>query len=144
MKRTVYLRSRKILAFTWVGCFIVAILIGMFIYSKEWIDDPALIRFLKEISKIYLPFVGAILGYFLQRRIKIAGSAVSESTGLLLAFIFSLLWNLLILFFLVPLAFKIGNFNKAMSNIDSVAEIFSWLVAGSIGYFFATEKSVPG
>ncbi|HEV3411354.1 MAG TPA: hypothetical protein VG101_02705 [Puia sp.] len=145
MKTKSYRRYRSIFAYGWLAFFLICIFIALFIYAKDWIDDEGLKNLLKHLSEIYLPFLGTILTHYWTLKVPVSTSGKSDTTGLALAGICSVLWNILIVFFLIPLAFGHGTLNKAISNIDFIGQTFSWLVAGCVGYYFATDsKAVTG
>ena len=137
----IFKRLKLVLIYMWIAFLVINLLCFLLAYQKNFIGEESMSFGLKLLSKCYLPYLGVILGYFwtvnADKSIKTANN---NPTGIITALICSGIWNLLILFFSVPIVFK-GDVEKAIKNIDLVSNSFSWLVAGSIGFYFGKDKN---
>jgi len=123
-------KVRKWLLFLWLGFFLLNIMIVLYLFLDHWIEADNFKAAMKQLNAAYAPFVGVMLLFYW------AGSGKVEKvkTGLpfKLAFAGSLLWNGMMLAFLVLLPIE-----AALEHSKDIGALFSWLVAGAIGYYFA-------
>ncbi|MCI0550941.1 MAG: hypothetical protein L0287_08295 [Anaerolineae bacterium] len=130
-KPTAATTARRVLLFTWLGFFVLNLSVVLVFFLARWIEDDNFKAAVKQFNASYAPYLGAILLYYWGS----AGKTSTVNTGLplQLALICSALWNILITMLLLMLPIE-----EALENITEVGGYFSWLVAGAIGYYFAS------
>jgi len=134
--------ARKVLIITWFGFFIFNLAIIFFLYLGKWIAKDNFKAALQQLNTCYAPYIGAItLFYWASARKKSQRTGGQVGTAFTLAWICSLLWNGMLLVFLLPLLFQSGTVEESIENIRDFSPIFSWLVAGAIGFYFANPTS---
>lgn len=129
-KPTASKAARRALLFTWLGFFVLHLVLVLSFYLAKWIEGDTFEDGLKQLNASYAPYLGAILLYYWSSAGKT--STVSADLPLQLALICSVLWNILLTVFLVFLPT-----DEALKKMSDVGGYFSWLVAGAIGYYFA-------
>ncbi len=124
--------ARKALLVIWLSFFVLNLAVVLFLYFDAWIEGDNFKVAMQQLNASYAPYLGVILLYYWGS----AGSAPSVRTGvpLGLALVCSVLWNALLLVFLLARPIE-----EAVDNIKDVGVWFSWLVAGAIGYYFANS-----
>ena len=129
--------QRGVLLVLWFTFFVMHIAIALYLYFSNLIETADLMPALKTLNAVYAPYLGAItLFYWGSRRRSIAGGDTS-SAPFYVALVCSIIWNAIVLVFLVPLVFLSGTLETSLDNIRNTGSIFSWLAAGAIGYYFA-------
>ena len=135
-------KDRKILLIVWLLFFILNGVIILFIYFQEWIGQDNFLAAIKEWNSSYAPYIGAItLFYWGCAKKKHALKTEETRTAFYIALICSLIWNGIVLIFLLPPLLGTGAIETSLENIKEIASLLSWLVAGSIGYYFANKSS---
>jgi hypothetical protein len=129
------LKARTILLSVWISFFFINGVIILFLYFQNWIERDNFMAALKQLSVSYSPYLGAIFSFYLAKRKKISEQSENKTT-FALALICSLVWNILILVFLLPPLSGTGAIETSLQNINDTASLLSWLIAGAIGYYF--------
>jgi hypothetical protein len=135
-------KDRKILLIVWLLFFIFNGAIILFLYLQEWIERDNFLAAIKQWNTSYAPYIGAItLFYWGSARKKQALKTDETRTAFFIAIIFSLIWNGIVLIFLFPPLLGTGAIETSLENIKEIVSLFSWLVAGAIGYYFTNPIS---
>lgn len=144
--------ARTILMALWVGCFIVALAVVAYLYLDRWIERDFFLDAAKQLSNLYAPYVGAIILYsWGARQVQTGTDRGRAAPSFTLALVLSSVWNLLVLALLLPVlpaltsAAHPGKIEDAIENLRDLPGMFSWLVAGAMGFYFARPgiKEVP-
>jgi hypothetical protein len=136
-------RSRGLLAALWYGSFLLSVTVVLLVWARQDTLADKAVPALRALSGAYAPYLVA-LGLFYWKGPDGPQSHHREHAAarLRLAIAASLIWNGVVLFFLIPLPFQVGSIDDAIEAISLVGSTFSWLVAGAIGYYFvAPSKS---
>lgn len=133
-------KIQYLLFWIWISFFILNLLVLLNLFYMDYIEWIDLKTSLKALNKIFAPYMGLIILYFFAKeggKITLPRNRYSATIAILGSFI----WNLLISSFLLPLLFGRGTLEDSLEMITNVSALFSWLVAGALGYYFAKEKS---
>ena len=120
----------------WLLFFILNTAIVFILYDWQWIHRNTFIDALKVINLAYAPYLGAILIFYWSNS-KNKNPRSSIGVGMILMIVTSLLWNISITFLLLPLLRGEALIQDQLESIDSIITIFSWLVSGAFGFYFA-------
>jgi hypothetical protein len=135
--------SRTRLAILWSAFFVLNLALATYFYFSQGIEADNYKKLLAELNTSYAPYLGAILLFFWTRRDaprpSAPGKEPNRKLAFHLAFAFSLLWNLLI-FLLLARLFLSGTIEDSLERMADFRGIFSWLVAGSTGFYFGTNR----
>lgn len=135
-------KDRKLLLFVWFLFFILNGAIILFIYLQEWIERDNFLAAIKQWNTSYAPYIGIILLFYWGSAKKKQALKTDETrTAFYIALICSLIWNGLVLVFLLSPLLGTGAIETALENIKEIASMLSWLAAGAIGYYFANPVS---
>ena len=139
-------KSRMALILLWFGFLVVDLGILFYLYFDQWIEKNNFLLGMKQINASYAPYLGVItLFYWGSAKTEARREQAKPGMPFFLAVIGSLLWNGMILLFLLPPLFKSGVIEEAVENIQTIGESLAWLVSGSIGYYFANPTlTKPG
>jgi hypothetical protein len=133
--------ARRLLLIIWFLFFISNLSFILYLYFDKWIEKDNFHEALKQLNAIYAPYIGAISMFYWGITGKRKKNEVNKvGIGFTLALLCSLLWNGVILFFILPLIFQTGTIEDSIENIQQIGGLFSWLVAGAIGYYFANPS----
>lgn len=134
----IQIRGRSILLAIWLFFFFLNGSIIVFLYMKGWIGRENLLAGMQAWNAVYAPYIGAIT-LFCWSRTKQQQTEQTNGANIAfaLALICSLLWNGLILAFLLPPLRGTGAIETSLQNIREIVSLLSWLAAGAIGYYFA-------
>ena len=129
--------ARKLLLLIWLSFFIINLSFILYLYFDKWIENDSFQEAMKQLNVIYAPYIGAIsVFYWGFSRKSTKTKANKVGTAFIIALFFSILWNGIILFFILPLVFGTGTIEESVENIQFIGGLLSWLVASSIGYYF--------
>lgn len=134
----IFASARNFLVMVWFVFLIINLGIIFYLYFDKWIERDSFLFAIKQLNGNYAPYIGTITLFYWGSTRK--PSPQGDSKGgipFALAIICSMLWNGMILLFLIPLLFQSGTIEEAIGNIHEIGDLLAWLVAGSIGYYFA-------
>lgn len=131
----------------WVGCFAVGLAVLGILYFTNAITAARIPDFLRQLSAIYAPYLGAMLVYFFATRKKKRKEPRLNRLAFHLAFVTSALWNLVILCLLVRVLNVLRDEHSALTT-DAALSIardaggcLSWIASPAIGFFFAKPST---
>jgi hypothetical protein len=135
-------RTRTALILIWWLSCLANLGIVFYLYNDGWIFAENFQQALQVINTLYSPYLGTITLYVLgdhDSGIKKPGKLMRA--GNILAVCCSILWNCMILFFTARLLFGIGTIEDSLEIVEKLGGIFAWLVAPSLGIYFAASSS---
>lgn len=138
-------RSRNALVLTFVAGLVLGVSIAGIAFAKATIAAGDLVSLLATLLAIYAVHLGVILGaIFGNPKTKIGQPAGTAGP---LAIVLAVLWNLLLLFRLALFAAAVfdpgrtDNVDDLISYIQTIGTASSFLVAGSLSFFFARSAT---
>ena len=132
--------ARLLLLAVWFGGFVINLGAIGWIYARGWVDPVNFKQAMHAVNDLYAPYLGAIALYYWGSRgsaTLAADSAGRERVGAWLALAVSSVWNVAGAAIVVPLI-RGGTIEDALGTMHDVIGIFSWLVAGAIGFYFGS------
>jgi hypothetical protein len=136
---------RNGLAAVWVLFALIDSEIILLLYRGDWIGDESLSSAFKQLNRIFAPYLGAILAYYLATRPNTRGRARSPH---LMPFIVALsacvFWNSVNLFFLTMLWVGHSTVKMTLDQIDQYSTLLAWVVSPAMGYFFGAHLRQSG
>jgi hypothetical protein len=135
-------RASARLAVLWVVCFVVALTTPVYFYFRDYIEWPNLSAAVDLLCAAYIPYLGTILGYYFVSN-KVAKTRSSDPTAFRLAMVSSLLWNTLIIGFMLNALRSSGGIEESEKLVAMVSPKLAWFVAPTLGYFFGKTDSKP-
>lgn len=134
------MRARAIIVSTFVGGLTLQLLVFMLTYLRGEISAKDIVILIAKLLSIYSVQMAVILGgIFGQHK---SGGRVASSVTFRIAFVLSVLWNLLLLWRSVSFYFAENDqATELVSYLDIVSGASSFLVAGALAYFFAKQDS---
>ena len=136
--------ARRVLVITWFSFLLLDVSLIFYLYFDGWIEEDSFRAALQQLNASYAPYVGAITLYYWASVRKDHRQTGQAGTAFTLAWLSSVLWNGVLVAFLLPLLFQSGTIENSVEQIRYIGSMFSWLVAGAIGYYFASPTSSPG
>lgn len=124
----------------WWLAFAVNLGVVVYLQSSDAFEEENFPAALKTINTLYVPYLGMITAFYWARRNSAAAGAEAVNgsrAGNLLAVACSLLWNGMILFFMVRLLFEVGTIEDSLESSEKLGGMFVWLVGPALGYYFA-------
>jgi hypothetical protein len=131
----------------WGGCFALGLAVLGILFFANAITPAKIPEFLRQLSAIYAPYLGAMLVYFFATRKKKQKSPDLNRLSFHLAFVTSALWNLVVLCLLFRAlevlrdAHSDLTINSALSIARDSAACLSWIASPAIGFFFAKPST---
>lgn len=133
------MKIRKILLWIWLAFFLMDISVFLVLFFQKYIEWVDLKPALEAVNGIFAPYLGAILLYFFNSKKDEQVKGESSTSGIL-AIVSSGIWNILIFIFLAPLLWLEGTVEDSLTIIQNLSNIFAWLIAGALGYYFAKDQ----
>ena len=128
---------RKALLIIWFACFGLTLAIVLYLGLGKWIGQDNFRKALTQLNSSYVPYLGVITAFYFAANVSTERSVEGDGVAPALAVAASLLWNAVILAFLVPLLFGHGVIEQTINNVEFFGGLISWLVAPAIGFYFA-------
>lgn len=135
---------RNVFAMTWSGFCIAALAIVLALYYSGWVGDVALHDLLWSLNRAFAPYLGVVISFYLVRSAsstrRTPVPASSDAVPFVAAMLTSVIWNAVMLLFLVMLATHKLTVKPVVDGIDQYNGMLSWLAAPGIGFYFASRK----
>src|SRR5579863_2640718 len=96
-KRIPAKNARQALLAAWFGFFLVNLALLLWLYLDNWIFEDNFRAALSQLSALYAPYLGGILGYYFSARAKKPAETGDAGTAFFLAGLASAIWNFAIL-----------------------------------------------
>jgi hypothetical protein len=111
------------------------------LYAGDWIGEESLIAGLKCLNRVFVPYLGVILAYYLAtRRAGEKRGRSLEYMQYLVAISASLIWNGVIFFFLALLLAGNASAEATIQHVDQSSSLLAWIAAPAIGFFFGAHR----
>jgi fatty acid desaturase len=130
--------ARIALTFNFVFFFFSIVLLLIFPFLKSEITSETLIDLMKKVISIYSVHFGVIIGGIFGK--DVSSEVLASKTPFWLAFVLTLIWNILITWPMIIFSFTTMSTDQDVSDyIDAIPTLSSFLVSGSLAYFFAKK-----
>jgi len=129
--------SRNVLVGLWFAFFFADVSVLLWLYSANWIDKENFHLSITQVNTVYVTYLGAIIGYYLNKR-NLGRYDRKLGRPFILAFCCSIFWNFSISFFILRLAFLSGTVEDSVKQIADLGPLLSWMVAPVLGFYFAS------
>jgi hypothetical protein len=133
------IRSRIILVALWFSFFAVDVAIVSYLYFDKWIEQDNFRAALSQLNSLYVTYLGVMIAFVFSSAAK-SSAKKQASTPFILALICSIAWNGFVLVFLVRLVLQLGEIEETLKMIGEFGPMLSWVIAPSIGYYFAKSS----
>jgi hypothetical protein len=129
--------SRFFVLLLWLLFFIANFFIIWRLWAGDWLNSSDdFMKALTVLNNAYSPYLGVILLFYWSKRKE---KSPPCDLAFFLAIILSFVWNLIIFILLGQMLYGKGEFNENLELIKNLTGLFSWLVAGSIGFYFGKD-----
>ena len=138
-------RAQAILLTLWLTCFAVVMLTVGLTYGLGWIGSATAIASAEKLSKLYAPYVGSLVAYSFAVRRKKKRQPEQPGTGVAVALVGTLLWNLPIMLLiarhLIPAPCEPGQYcmEDSFPVVTAWGEYCSIVVGPSLGFYFGVH-----
>ncbi len=137
MKFTSQLGMAGTLALVWFACFVVALALPFLLLVTASIDSSTLLPALDQISTVYAPHIGVVLAFYFAASPKGARRSRFKSGSFIAALLATGVWNALVVGSLLLVPLGVFRIEVALSFVGGSAPKLSWMVAPTLGFFFA-------
>jgi len=127
----------------WLFCFFLALAILSRLAFAETIEHSTFTSSLDQLTALYVPYIGGILGYYFATKRRSARRLMSRGP-FFAAIVVSVIWNLAVCVPMLSVAFGRLAIEDALKLATESGTKLSWLVAPAIGYFFASPGKEAG
>jgi hypothetical protein len=132
--------GRQALLLGWFACFVLNLLILLWLYFGDWILQDNFRTGLSQLSSLYAPYLGAILTFYFSSRAKTSPVGATAGTAFVLAAIGSGVLNAVTLILMGRVLFFWGTIEETIRDIVFFGSTLSWLVAPAMGFYFANPS----
>jgi len=134
--------ARKTLAGLWLFFFMLNLSVICYLYLRNWIEEDNFWAAVSEVNSLYVVYLGAVTAFYFMDRQKRNLKALRSSLTFALAISCSILWNCVVsVFIAVRLPLGMGTVEDSIKQIGHLGPLLSWVVAPSIGYYFAHSSN---
>jgi len=146
-----FLKQRWILTFTWLIFFVgILLLIESFFRFK---DKDGITLLIPEdrtacwgpVRSLYFPYLGAIVAFWFIRPLPAPRNDEAMKQRFILALIFSVLFNLIIIYFMAQIYISGNQNTNIVADIGTAVKVgawFSFIVGPIITFYFGAKQ--PG
>lgn len=135
---------RNIFVSTWLLFCAFDFLVVGGLYSTGEIGEQSLEKFLACLTKILVPYIGAILSFYLAHPVVKKANIAPLKGGAVMSFVVAmfgtLLWNGSVATFIALLPVHRISVEAAIRNIDRYSAMLSWIAAPGVGFFLGTQN----
>src|SRR5215813_1339395 len=112
--------ARAALVIIWFAFFCVNIALVLYLYLDALIEKDNFSAAISQINASYVTYLGVIVTFYLTTSGKRIIEQPGERMAFIIALIGSLIWNVVIFAFIVPLAFGSGTIEDSVEQIGSI------------------------
>ena len=134
-------KARQGMALLWFFFFAINVLAVAYLYVSGWIEADNFWACLSQLNAAYATYVGVVLLFYFGSRSQVKQDRRRAGAPFVIALLGSLLWNGVILLFIVRLLLLQGSVEDSIEQIERISATFSWLVAPCIGYYFGVSSA---
>ena len=129
------------LLYTWLASTTVVLGILVYLYFAGLIEARDLRPAFEVINKIYAPLVLPIFFYYFGLKEKRSNAQKRKANKYVSGMVVfcSIIWNLFVVGFLIQVVAGREYLEVAVATIENVGNGASWILGGSLGYFFAVN-----
>jgi hypothetical protein len=139
LRRLSWETGRRIMAFTWLGFAVLQLAMVLYLYLRDWIGEENFRSALAQINASYVPYVGAILTFYLAERRRAVPAEERAGLPFGIAWGTSLVWNLVLAVFMFRVVMLNAAIEQTLKLTHDVGSMLSWLVAPAVGYYFSSS-----
>lgn len=134
--------ARRTLAGLWLLFFMLNLSVICCLYLRNWIEEDNFWAAVSEVNSLYVVYLGAVIAFYFMDRQKRNLKGPRSGLTFALAISCSILWNCVIsVFIAVRLPLGMGTVEDSIKQIGHLGPLLSWVVAPSIGYYFAHSSN---
>jgi hypothetical protein len=131
--------ARNVVTGTWMALFLATLIMPVAMYATGWIGQEWFEKLLMQVNRSYAPYIGAIITFhFIARKDR---DQLASLSATVIALLCAAIWNGLNLSILGLLWGAKIEADAAISVMDKCANVFAWLIAPGMGYFFGSASS---
>ena len=131
--------ARRLLVILWFSFFFLNLLAVLYLYLADWIGAENFRAGLSQLNSIYVTYLGVIAAFYFTAPANAASSRPRTGITFTLALLVSVIWNSVILIFIMRAFFLWGPIEDSLDQIGYFGPLLSWLVAPAIGFYFANS-----
>jgi hypothetical protein len=136
-------RANLYLAYIWISFFLLSLGILLWLLFSGAIEDTTFPSGIEDISTLYVPYLGAILGFYFATRAKTKSAPRVRKGAFVTALVVSATWNLVVFILILLVPMQRLDWEAAIKLADSTGSKLSWLVAPVMGYYFGKSDENP-
>jgi hypothetical protein len=129
----------------WAAFVVTNVFVLFHLHRGDWIGDESLWALLSLLNRSYLPYLGAIIGFYSSLRMLKPADTVPLA-AVITALLSAAAWNGGVTYFVFQLLWPNGDLplvTAVQQNIDKYVSIAGWIVAPSMGFFFGSHFRAP-
>ena len=136
-------RASLFLTCLWIFFFLISLSTLLWLLFVNYIEELTFRSGIEDISTLYVPYLGAILGFYFAKRAKAKLPTGMRRGAFISAVAVSAIWNFVVIvpILLVPMHRLVWE--NAIKLASSSGAVLSWLVAPVIGYYFGKSDQKP-
>jgi hypothetical protein len=136
-------RASLSLTCLWIFFFLISLSTLLWLLFVNYIEESTFRSGIEAISTLYVPYLGAILGFYFAKRAKAKFPTTMRRGAFISAIVVSAIWNFVVI---VPILLVLIHrlvWDNAIELASSSGAVLSWLVAPVIGYYFGRSGEKP-
>ena len=131
--------QRGVLSSLWLASFSTLVCAATLLQSTGRVGSDSYRLMISQLSASFVPYLSVVLAFFFSdRRAKRSPRSAPKAT-FALALVLSVLWNALILAYVLPLVFGVCCIEDSVDNIRNTGAVLAWLVGPAIGFYFGSR-----
>ena len=136
-------RASLSLTCLWLFFFLISLSTLLWLLFVKYIEESTFRSGIEDISTLYVPYLGAILGFYFAKRARAKLPTTIGRGAFISALAVSAIWNFVVIvpILLVPMHRLVWD--NAIKLASSSGAVLSWLVAPVIGYYFGKSDEKP-
>jgi hypothetical protein len=131
--------ARRLLVILWFSFFFLNLIAVVYLYLANWIGAENFRASLAQLNSVYVTYLGVIAAFYFTAPATSVPSNPRTGITFTLALLVSLIWNSVILVFIMRTFFLWGPIEDSLEQIGYFGPLLSWLVAPAIGFYFANS-----
>ena len=132
--------ARQALVVGWFACFLLNLLILLWLYFGGWILQDNFRAGLTQLSSLFAPYLGAMFAFYISSRSKHSPAGAKAGITFALAAIGSGVWNIMALMLMARVLFLWSTIEQTVRDMVFFSSTLSWLVAPAMGFYFANPS----
>lgn len=139
--------ARNTLLGVWLTFLLVNLVVVLYMYLDNWIEDDTLWASLSQLNSLYVTYLGVMIAFYFAGNAKVRQGNKKANTTFVIALVVSLIWNIMVASLILKAFLLRGDRDTVYGLEDSAKQIgrigplLSWLVAPAIGYYFGASAA---